>query len=203
MKTKIFTSFTSAIIILLLINSCTKKKDDTPVTPKQVDYVCAGNGQNSYYPLAVNNEWTFPTISANGGGIYELVIHRNVIFNSISYFEIFNTQGYVDSYLRLDSTGDLRIYDSLHNQEFLLIPSNPTLNQTWNCEYSLSKKVISTNATVSTAACTYNGCLEIELFYSNGDPNTIYYYKKGFGLVRYSTQGLGGVTFDLMHLILN
>ena len=188
------------IIFSCILFSCKKDKDDEEIPkPQPVDLVCTGSNSASYFPLAIENDWTFPAISVNTS-TYHYTIYRTKVFNSLEYHEVTDSRGgYPSLYLRLDSSQNILSYDLSDSTEYLFIPSAPFAGQTWNSSHSATRTLTNLAASITTVSCTYDNCLVIQEQYSGGSQTTEYFYKKGFGPVRYN---LSGFTFDLLHLIL-
>ena len=150
--------------------------------------LCDGNGKNTYYPLAINNNWKY--IIQGASFDYSLIVKGTKMFNSLTYFELegkdISSSSYL-SYLRIAANGDIYNYNPSGSvAEELEVPANPTVNQTWPYYVGSgigTRKVISINATLTTAACSYTGCLQIKTYFPDGTLATTYYYKKGIGMV--------------------
>lgn len=164
-------------------------------------YLCDGNGSANYFPLKLNNRWDF---KGNGNGDdYWWIAEDTVVFNSIKYFALgFYYEGgwqYNTLYFRIATNNDVYRYETNDGNEYLHIPASPTVNQQWTT-YGDIKKVISTNASLTTSKCSYTGLLHIGNYNSNGTLIYEEYFKKGTGKV-YNSNSLG---YDqLISVVLN
>jgi len=139
------------------------------------------------FPLSLNNVWKY---DSNGDNIaeFELRVTNVTSMGSDKVIE-FTRDDYSAPYsysVRQLSNGDLYT----HPGGMLLLPDNPTLNQTW-LEYApYYWKVVSLSSTVVTASCTYSNCIRIDE-YDGTDTHTGFsqYYKRGIGIVQYSNPG--------------
>jgi hypothetical protein len=145
--------------------------------------ICAGNGSNSYFPMAMNNVWKYATSGTTVD--YELKITGTQVYSGKTY-NVFTWDDYFSSnmyyYYRADSVGN--IYSYVGSSEKLWVPANPTVGQGWVIGGD-SMKVVSLNATATTQLCTYTDLLQIDRKdNSTGGVVLRYYYKKGIGMVR-------------------
>ncbi len=174
------------VFISIILFSCSKK-DDSPqpanastAAPTPAVVLCNGNGSNSYFPLKLDNKWTYNSGKQNV--IYQTITKAktqssDVVFTSISrqYSMEFD-----DVYI-LKPNGD--IYRATYVSNTLFVPANPTLNQEYPS--SAGKIVVqSLSANVVTPSCNYSNCLLLVEYFANGSENTRYYFKKGIGKVR-------------------
>lgn len=94
-----------------MIFACKKDITDQPVQGfNHSSILCTGNSEDTYYPLAIHNAWTFPAISVNSSH-FQYIIYRTVDFDSTTYFQIVDSRGYGDIYLRKNMNGDILEYD--------------------------------------------------------------------------------------------
>ena len=177
----------SAMLIIafsaVTTQSCKKSSSSTPApttTPPATSVICNGNGTTSYYPLTASNAWHYKNTS---GTSYDDTVGATVTFGAFSYFTIVNIQGGNNYYLRKAANGDIMAYDGT-GADVLYIPNAPTTNQTWACSagFGTSRKVVNTNASISTSSCSYTGLLQIQDI-SSGTVYETFYYKKGIGMV--------------------
>jgi hypothetical protein len=185
-------------LILLVVAACKKKEPDPTCSDgiqnqseTGVDCggpcaacpstLCDGNGTTSWFPLALNNSWFY---KGSGSNQFTDNITGTQVYGSFTYHKIENTLGGTN-YLRQASNGDIMIYNSATSTEYLYVPGSPTVNQTWTfpMQFSATRKVISTNATLTTSTCTYTGLLKIQNFNGTGGGETVMYFKKGLGMV--------------------
>lgn len=171
----------------MLIPSC--KKDSKDTTPAPVNVLCDGNGSSSYFPMVLNDSWTYSyTISIQTQNVHpKLVVSGTASHNSKTYFTINDQTSamYTNTLaFREDATThNIYYYDSNSSSEFMYIPASPTLNQTWAFSYSGTRKATNLSASVTTAGCTYSGLLEISEYNSSGTLQKKEYFKKGIGMV--------------------
>lgn len=172
----------------VFVGSCNTEEEDPndPGTPPNV--LCDGAGSSSYFPLAADNEWTY----SGQFGTTETVTDVATVSAGTEY-TLDVDQGFTDwteTYV-VGSNGDVffesagvTVSDSL----YLYVPANPTVNQEWLYVISFDghkvRKVVSTNASVSTSSCDYTGCLEIQEYDGTGDALGTYWYKPGVGQVK-------------------
>jgi hypothetical protein len=163
----------------ILLPSCKKKKEETPVP--EVNVLCDGNGADTYYPLALNNKWSYS--DGSGANKFNNSVSKTATYGSNTYYVISNSLGGTQ-YLRQAANGDIMTYDTGTSSELLYIPASPTVGQSWsyNMEFAATRKVINVNASLATS-CTYTDCLLIQTFNSGGMLAHTYYYKKGIGML--------------------
>ena len=154
--------------------------------------LCNGNGQTTYYPLKLNNYWNYSVQSASWD--YSITVKGTAVYNTLTYFELeaYDVTSYL-FYLRTATNGDIyRYFTGGVDQEYLEVPASPTASQTWPYYVSTAvgtRVVVSTNATLSTASCSYTGCLKIEERDSGGALFSTSYYKKGIGMIEHFVFG--------------
>lgn len=164
----------------VLIPSC-KKKTDTPTpapTPTPANVLCDGKaGNNSYYPLAWGNKWTFKYNYYNGGPDPSSNVNDTLRINSKLYYDVSSVQISSSGSLREDPiTHDIYKY---YYGDSLLFPGNPTVGQV----LPFNRKVISITEAVNTSSCSYTNCLQIAVYGGNGALIGYQYYKKGLGFI--------------------
>ena len=172
-----------------IISSC-KKKDTTPSTPPApANVLCDGNGSTSYYPLALNNSWTFTYYIATQSQSTSpnLVVTGTSSHNSLSYFKIDDQTAVMYGStveLRQDAaTHNIYYYDSNSGSEFMYVPATPTLNQSWAYTNGGTRKVTNLSSSISTGSCNYTGLIEITTYDSGSVLMDKEYFKKGAGMV--------------------
>ena len=171
---------------VVLFTNCKKSNDDTTTNPpvnnnsnNTPNVLCDGNGASVYYPLRSGNAWTYQSTMWSQT---MLTITGTTTFGAHVYYVFDDNNGfmYLNSlYLREDSANhNIYRYDNNSTYtEYLEVPNNPAVNQSWSIENGKTRKVISLNASYHTGSCSYSGLLQIKR-----DSYT-YYYKKGLGLV--------------------
>jgi hypothetical protein len=175
-----------------------------PCTPcvVPINVLCDGRGSTSYWPFASGNKWFM-----DGPGTADItytVASTLSVFNTISYSKVTSSVG-AASYFRVATNGDIVEFSDNYNQEYLFIPANPTVNQSWAypLDFSATRKVISITATVTTSKCTYTNCIRMQHFDANGVGGVTSYFKKGVGIVRTDQLFSGAINSDLSTIILN
>jgi hypothetical protein len=170
-----------------------------PCPPCPVNTLCDGNGSATFWPLSMGNTWFLDGMFSND---VEIDVVDTTTMNSNLYYEIEENLG-ATYYLRAAANGDIMIYKPSDNTEHLFIPAAPTVDQEWNYPISFytKRKVISTNATVTTGSCTYTGLVQIQVFTSTSSGST-FYFKRGLGMVR-TNQIAGSINSDLSSVTLN
>lgn len=190
--------FSKALFIACLVtgifHACKKKKEkeDPPVSvttgSSPVSVVCYGKGTNTYLPLDSLNSWIYDYKLA-GVDRYDAPAPQVVgsaTFNSIKYVKVNDRM--LTFYYRTDAANNnIYSYDAGHGIEYLHIPGNPVMNQTWPISTYSSCKVTNLSATIITSKCTYTGLLEISEMNGNSAVTGKWYYKKGLGLVYATT----------------
>jgi hypothetical protein len=189
-------------IALIFISSC--KKQESVQNPNPIiTYLCTGKGSSSYYPLAINNEWTYPSFFNNTKLVF---IRQNKTIGTHTYFNVQDNYGSQYGCFREDTNGDILTVDTTTTAETVIIPGDPTLNEEWLYPTG-SKKITSIIATVITNDCTYSDCLEFTYKDQSGNITSVEYYKRGIGKVSYKTYpppGLGNpIQWNLINLLLN
>jgi hypothetical protein len=187
--------------IVVFIAGCKKKKSEepAPTTLTPPNYICSGNGTNSYYPLTLSNSWTYS--SKKDGVIQPETFTEKVkgykTFGAYTYsVNVGRTDTTTSSYYREDAYyKDIYSYNTDTGTEYLLIPGTPVLNQSWPVKYGLTSKVTNLSATISTSSCTYTGLLEITDYNGSSVIMVKTYYKKGLGRV-YTQSIFSGRTYE-------
>ncbi len=229
MKSKIVFLLTNCLFLglLLFFTDCKKNKDEAETCSDGIQnqgetgvdcggpctactsVLCDGNGTTSFFPLKLNNSWTYsykigpqvqsisPSPSVTG----------TTTHGSYTYFEFEDQSStmYGGIYeLREDATSH-NIHSYSSSTDYLYIPASPTLNQSWAVDYGNTRKVTNLSASATTAGCTYTGLLEISQYDSGMVLQQKEYYKKGIGLVyRYHPPSLGfDSQYSLTSLVLN
>lgn len=201
MKRKLMTLILLAATAIILMPSCKKKTEETPEpeTPAETSVLCDGNGSGTYYPLALNNKWSYTDGGANH---FSNFISKTVTYGSNTYFIVSNSLGGTQ-YLRQAANGDIMTYNTGTSSEVLYIPASPTVGQSWTypMEFAATRKVSNVNAALSTS-CSYTDCLVIQTYNSGGMLAHSYYYKKGIGML--STDEISiGINTRLNTVVLN
>jgi hypothetical protein len=105
-------------------------------------------------------------------------------------------------YLREDADNhNIYFWSSSEGKDYLEVPANPQLNQTWESGTGFTKKVTNISASKKTTYCSYTGLLEITEYYGTS-VFAIFYYKKGLGLVYKIEKGFSTSTFELYSVTL-
>ena len=195
-----FKSFGLIVILMFFILSCKKEEADTQETPTALAQLCTGNGSDSYYPLAIGNAWYWPGLF---GGVYKHIIYRTVEFDSITFYELYNTEGYLWGYLNETWDGNIISHSESDGNNYLLVPAHPIAGQTWQLGNNGSRVVMNPHASLTTSSCHYDDCLLIDDVSASGEHTRSNYYKKGIGLICYRDYGLGGLKWDLIGLELH
>jgi len=107
-----------------------------------------------------------------------------------------------DEYFREDPvTHDIYWYYSnyIGSGEFLFIPGTPYLNKTWTgMDTEKIWKVTNMSSSFITPACSYTGLLEITYNWTaSSTSKTIYYFKKGVGLVAIASPSFPSTAFKI------
>jgi hypothetical protein len=198
MKKTLFTSILILIGTIVFIESC--ENDDN----KAVNPLCDGNSKNTFMPLDSANNWKYDySKSQTIGGNIRVIDHY--IFNDKTYAVLKDQSDlmYINEvYLREDADNhNIYSWSESKGMDYLLVPANPQLNQTWESATGFTKKVTNTAATKKTTYCTYTGILEITEYYGTTEW-AIYYYKKGLGLVYKIEKGFSTSTYELYFVTL-
>jgi len=183
---------------IVIIESC-ENNTDKPVNP-----LCDGNSKNTFYPLDSANNWKYDWSSSQVKGANIMVTGYYIFYDkTFSVLKDLSESMFLDElYLREDPNDhNIYIYNSSKGKEYLYVPANPQLNQTWETVTGFSKKVTNISASKKTTYCSYTGLLEITEYYGT-TVWAIYYYKKGLGLVYKTEKGFATSTFELYSVTL-
>lgn len=180
-------------ICATVFTSCKDDKDDDPVPTPPTSVLCDGKGSLSFMPLALDNKWI---LSALGNSL-TLTVIDTLTTGTVKYFNVSSSLGGAQTYSQYPN-GDVKVYEFSSGDDVMYVPVNPTVGQTWpylvdNCT---SRKVISINASVVTAACTYTGCVMLQQFNGTTLKRTEY-FKRGVGLVSTDIIAQGSVVTKL------
>ncbi len=173
----------------LLLTSCKDDKDDDPA-PLPTSVLCDGKGSLSFMPLSLGNKWT---LTATGNTV-SLEVIDTLMQSGIIKYNVSSSLGGAATYSQYPN-GDVKRYEFSSGDDVLYLPFNPVAGQTWNCQVDnfTSRKVVSINETVVTAACTYTGCVMIQSFQTTTLKRTEY-FKRGVGLVSSDMVAPGVIT---------
>lgn len=172
--------------------SCKDDKDDDPALPP-ASVLCDGKGSLSFMPLKLNNEWTLSTT----GNAVTLSVIDTMTDAGLKIYNVVSSLGGGATYYQAPN-GDVKIYQFSSADYVLYVPVNPVAGQTWSylVDNCTTRKVINTNATVVTPACTYTGCVMIQQF-NGATLKRTEYFKRGLGLVSTDIIAQGSVVTKL------
>jgi hypothetical protein len=158
-------------------------------------YECTGNGSNYYFPMAMNNKWTYEFNYYVGSGEKDTItIDGTVVHGTNTYykFRMHNGIGMSSSYryFRTDAATS-NVYEYIGSSEVLFLPGSPTVGQVIGLTSEdlfsgvlMGRKVVSVTATLNTSLCAYTNCLKIEVYNTSTNAHIGYhYYKKGVGCI--------------------
>lgn len=187
--------FTKILIVTCLVFFFSCKKDDSPSpsssggtsTTTPMTDVCGAGSSSYYWPMKIGNSWSMEHLPSLESRIFNLVKDTIIFSNSYFIMEV-KTTNYTDHYyLRYNVSKDLLLLnnDSLFTSviyEELLVPYNPTINQTWVNDKEVYK-VVDLASTFNTQLCNYSGVLKIDVdkFPNDGIRDYSIYFKKGLG----------------------
>jgi hypothetical protein len=165
-------------------NSAATDDDGSCVLPVPPNPTCDGHTtNNSLFPLLQGTKWRYDQTGSSSD--YYVEINGTTDINGVTYINAdwsqFNGNITGTKNYRIDANGD--VYYRSGSSDYLHVPSNPTLNQSWVDEYSVTHIVTNLNASITTNDCSYTGCLEIKNDYTS-TPDTYNYYKSGIGMVK-------------------
>lgn len=149
---------------------------------------------SQWWPMAVGNTWTMSAM----GQLDTMTIKGTEIVGGYTYF-ITNTDEEGYTRFRYAANGDLytQEVDLANNAEpeYVVIPANPTVNQSWFDSGKTSEfKVESLNATIGN----YTGLLSIAVYDpADGTKAAVLYYKRGLGFVG-STLSIMGASIEMV-----
>lgn len=223
MKATTFIVTVLIIIVTAYLNGCKKEKSTSTTTPSCTDGIqnqgeagidcggpcsscpgilCFGDGSNKYFPLTKNNNWHYNvgTTTDSLSITVEDTIHiGNLVYTKVKYYEI--PTGATYRYFRIDVYGNVMEYFYNYSQEYMAISIDPIVGQIFatylSSSYVWKLKVISINATVTTAACTYTNCLQLGDYTQNDLLIKSYYYVKGIGMVKEDDGTLSKILSDV------
>lgn len=179
-------------------NNTNNNTTDTTKTPvNNTNLLCDGTTKNEYMPIKYGNTWMYDNSFFDN---YEL--KDSMTYNEKKYYK----NGSNNVYYGVDPISkDVYMYNGNSQLEFMMLPANPTLNQTWEFPNKIAgyktdyRKVTSLNTTTKTLKCTYKNVLEVSIYSDKENTKliAIYYYKKGLGLVNmYEDNGMGGFSYN-------
>lgn len=169
--------------------------DGSCVTPATSTATCSGHPtNNNLRPLINGTVWKYKQQQEN----YIETVNGTETIGGQSYIKVdwsaFNGQSTGKKHFRIDTNGDILNRDGAN--EFLYLPANPTLGQTWTRSsggLTSDWEVTSLNANASGETCSYTGCIEIT---SSGGFFVIKeYYKSGIGMIKSDDYSLVSVEF--------
>lgn len=193
-----------ALVSLTLVSSCNKNQDVEGCTDSTADNynsaatlddgsctytipsnpTCDGHDTNTdLFPLIQGTQWRYDQVGTSQD--YYVEITGTTDINSVTYItadwsqfggNITGTKKY-----RVDTNGD--VYYRSGANDYMEIPANPTVGQSWVDEYTVTHQVVDVNASLTTSTCSYSGCVKILNDYTN-TPDTYTYYKAGIGMIK-------------------
>jgi hypothetical protein len=140
----------------------------------------------TWYPVEVGNEWKWNSLL----GSFRVRITNDTIMNGRSYFTSRFVGGTILAYLNdwcwiygyKTATGDLREYDPQTGLDWLYLPNNPTVGQSWFRQGD-QWEVLSVNSPLQTASCTYSNLLKVQVTDTSDGSISYGYFGKGLGLI--------------------
>jgi hypothetical protein len=183
------------LLFIVAFAACKKDSDNTTQPsntntnpPPTTSVLCDGSSSKSHYPLALGNKWTIRAEVGNGWTETEVKAPETLGGKAYFTMSISDVGVGFTEYLRMDGNGDVYRYEKSLTKEFMEIPASPTANQEWDYPCGSDglgkRKVVSTTVQVKTSKCTYTNCVSIQEYDGTGDKLSLFYYKKGLGLVK-------------------
>lgn len=151
--------------------------------------LCAGiTGNTKLLPIAAGYKWEYRRTTGGQASLYSEEIVGTEDINGISYFKVHFVNNQISStgtfHLRVDASNG-NVYKKPDGQEEVLyISGNPTVGQSIG-----AGTVTNVNASITTAACTYTGCVEVTE--SSTLATKKLYFKRGIGVVKVDNGVLG------------
>lgn len=174
-------------------DSKAKKDNGTCAYPPEnpaTSQLCGGiSGNEKYFPLAVGYKWVYNRKLGNSTSVYSEEIVGTTTISGVQYFVV----DYVNAQLADQGTFHYRVESSTGDvykrnssgTETLVMYGSPAVGQVID-----GSSISSLNASVTTAACNYTGCLELTKSTMFGTEKT--YFKKGIGYIKETTGSTGG-----------
>jgi hypothetical protein len=175
-----------------------KKDDGSCNYPPAYVALCDGiSGNNQFLPLQTGRKWTYDRVLGSAVDLYSEEVTGTTVINGLTYFTVYFVNDQFGStgtfYYRIDpANGD--VYKRTGSTDNLLIPGSPTVGMATSNGFT----VTSVNASITTNACSYSGCLELSKTSAFG--TTKVYFKKGLGHVR--TTDLGTNSGDILKSVI-
>lgn len=182
-------------LILLGMNSCNndEETEEMEEMEEELDLLCDGNGEDTYFPLAVGNRWYYDYNGFGGTGLNRTTtITGTEEINGETYFIAESLQGtevnpdsyeYINEY-RVSENGDIvTLFDT--GEEYVFIPANPTVGMEWDYPWfgPLKRRVTGLGYSFSSSHCDYTNVLVIGTYNEDGDFVSNNYYHLGIGEV--------------------
>lgn len=165
-----------------------------------------------FIPMAVGNYWIYELSTYMGDMLYEQETDTMVIDTLFQYNNHvwYGNRG-SSEFERNGDEGVWTIFwnDSAFSEPVLLYPYPAIAGQKWTISDSDTMEfeytVESTNASVTTAYGTWNGCYRLRLDYKNGDlPPFSEWIKPGIGRIKLSYEGEEmGISFKIELLLVD
>jgi hypothetical protein len=166
-------------------NSSATIDDGTCTFTPVVNPTCDGHPTNSdVFPLIQGTKWDYDQTGTYSNTYYE--INGTSDINGVTYinrdFSQFSGNITGTKQFRIDTNNGDVYYRSGAN-DYMQMPGTPTLGQSWVDEYTVIHEIVDLNATVTTNACTYTGCVKVLNDYTSS-ADTYNYYKSGIGMIK-------------------
>lgn len=200
MKTKLISTTQVLLMIILSVVFFACSDDEVPVPdpeeeepPATVDTLCEGDGDNSFWPLAMNNEWEYET----SGAEFTIKVTGTAVYDGKEYYKISEfvdgvELGLFEGYLRNDAAGNVYVYNTVEEADYLYIPAVPVVGDYYldypdgssDDDREVDKYGTPTDFESGLFFCDYDSVLFINS-YSNltGDYEGKDYYVRGVGPV--------------------
>ena len=172
---------TISIIVLLIISmqGCVKKEQIKPETI--LDYM----------PLSVGNTWVYE----GEGNEYASYTQKIEYIDGDKYQISVNNGGTISAHVLAVKSDEARLvfhqgenYDNKNflkenaNADVLVFKYPVVLGAKWNSA-NVDFEIISTSSKLTVPAGTFSDCTAIQISYQGSNSKTIYYLKKGIGIV--------------------
>lgn len=191
MKYKRMFFYTILIVLsVILLTACSQEleKPDEEEPQKQEDKV----NVETYYPLAVGNEWVYEGIGNEYAAYtqkvayskdnkYQVMIDNGGTVSANIY--VLNEDSLVRTYSEAEVYDDKNILDEKENMEDIIIKAPIEVGTKWESQGNQCE-ITDIDAAVTVPAGTFDDCIVIKVTYKESGAFSNIYYCKGVGLVK-------------------
>lgn len=182
-------AFPAFLIVFLLLAGCQNNSPAPPESPSgNVEQVNVAD----YLPLKQGNKWSYEGIGNEYASYYQEVVYEQdnkyqVIVNNggtvtVNRYEV-TEDSILITYREHEFYDDTNILKQPPNFESIILKLPLVTGNNWISEQN-TYEIYSTNSAVQVPAGSFADCVVVKVTYKDSGNTSLYYYKKGIGLVK-------------------